>query len=704
MYQNFGGVIMTLQESNSDLLNEWDYEKNDLSPSDILISSHKKIWWKCFKGHSWCASVANRYRKKYGCPYCAGRLPVIGVEDLFSTNPELQESWDYDKNKLLNPKLLKANSEKKAWWICRQGHSWETKILNRANRGYGCPYCAGQRILKGYNDLQSQYEDIALEWNYEKNEIKPSEVSGRSNKKVWWKCSICGNSYIASIYNRTYNNSGCPKCNLRNKTSFPEQTVFFYIKQKYPDAINGYREEALNKMELDIYIPSLKIGIEYDGLRWHSGKNCTKRDNEKYNLCKQLGIKLVRIEETDEIRNNADLEIHVSPDYNEEMFSKLFSELNVILKSSIIPNIEKDRINIIKQYRYDLKNKSLELIYPDIAKEWDYKSNMGLTPSMFSPGSNEKVWWICSLGHRYSSSIVNRVKLPVACPICTGKQVLVGFNDLASHDEKIASEWDYDLNGNLKPTDVTWGSGKKVWWKCPKGHPSYQSRIYSRTGKGKSGCPVCSESKVLVGVNDFATCCKELLSEWDYNKNNINPNNILPGSNYYAWWICSNGHSWQEKVGVRNRGNRGCPYCSHHRVIVGVSDLKTQFPQIAAEWNYQRNGELRPEQFLPNSSKKVWWKCVKGHEWKSIIAARQVNGCPYCSGRYAIQGKTDLKSNYPEDALDWDYNKNVELYPENYKPKSHKKVFWKCHLCGHEWEQRICDKVKSNRRCPSCKR
>lgn len=104
---------MTLEESDSKLLDEWDYEKNDLSPSDISASSHQKIWWKCSSGHSWSATVANRYKKNQGCPYCSRRLPVIGIDDLFSTNPELKNSWDFRKNKSLNPELLKAGSEKR---------------------------------------------------------------------------------------------------------------------------------------------------------------------------------------------------------------------------------------------------------------------------------------------------------------------------------------------------------------------------------------------------------------------------------------------------------------------------------------------------------------------------------------------------------------------------------------------------------------
>ena len=607
-------IILTLKESGSKLLIEWDYEKNDISPADVFTASHRKVWWKCSKGHSWSASVANRYRKEYGCPYCSGRLPVVGIDDLFSTNPELKDSWDYDKNKWLDPKVFKAGSEKKVWWICLNGHSWETKIFYRAKRGHGCPYCAGQVVEKGFNDLEKQFGNIVSEWDYSKNDTLPSEVSSKTNKRVWWKCSICGNSYMASIYNRTHNNSGCPKCNARNRTSFPEQAIFFYVKKVYPDTINCYREGLPNRMEFDIFIPSLRIAIEYDGKKWHAGKSSKERDKRKYEFCRKSGIKLVRIKESIDSENNADIGIYVSSKYNQEMFENLFSQLNIILNCSIVPKLEKDRNDIRKQYIYALKDNSLEKLYPDLASEWDYEVNKDMLPSMFSPGSNEKVGWICPYGHHYFTSIVTRVKLSVSCPICDGKKVLVGFNDLASHNQDIALQWDYELNGDLKPTDVTWGSGRKVWWKCPQGHPSYQSRIYSRTGKEKTGCPICSNNKVLIGVNDFATCCKELLSEWDYEKNKINPNSILPGSNYSAWWICPKGHSWQEKVSVRKNGKRGCPYCSSHRVIIGETDLKTQFPEIADEWNYERNGELNPQQFLPNSNKAVWWRCKRGHE------------------------------------------------------------------------------------------
>ena len=47
---------------------------------------------------------------------------------------------------------------------------------------------------------------------------------------------------------------------------------------------------------------------------------------------------------------------------------------------------------------------------------------------------------------------------------------------------------------------------------------------------------------------------------------------------------------------------------------------------LAAEWNYEKNGSLTPEMVLPYSHKKVWWKCEKGHSWRTAIYSRKSHG------------------------------------------------------------------------------
>lgn len=77
---------------------------------------------------------------------------------------------------------------------------------------------------------------------------------------------------------------------------------------------------------------------------------------------------------------------------------------------------------------------------------------------------------------------------------------------------------------------------------------------------------------------------------------------------------------------------------------MGYNDLATINPTLAKEWNYKKNGDLKPNMVKPNSDKKVWWKCVKGHEWEAIISSRNKgNGCPICA--------RELQTSFPEQAI-----------------------------------------------------
>ena len=181
----------------------------------LPANSNLKVWWICKKGHSWEAIVESR-ATGCGCPYCAGRLAIPGVNDLSTTNPELANEWDFSKNKKLSPKDVMANSHNKVWWKCAKGHCWEAAIYARKN-GNGCPYCSGKIAITGINDLSTLRPDVVKEWNYQRNTITPEKITVSSGRKVWWKCSR-GHEWQTSIANRTLHNSGCPSCNRCKRT------------------------------------------------------------------------------------------------------------------------------------------------------------------------------------------------------------------------------------------------------------------------------------------------------------------------------------------------------------------------------------------------------------------------------------------------------------------------------------------------------
>lgn len=81
--------------------------------------------------------------------------------------------------------------------------------------------------------------------------------------------------------------------------------------------------------------------------------------------------------------------------------------------------------------------------FPDLAKQWDYERNEGLTPDTIAAYSNKKVWWICPICHHsYQKKVGNRTcpsKRAVEsekCPICLGRVIVPGFNSLKAKTPK----------------------------------------------------------------------------------------------------------------------------------------------------------------------------------------------------------------------------------------------------------------------------
>ena len=703
---------------------------------------------------------------------------------LFEEFPNLIEEWDYQKNKV-SPTNIHCGSAKKVWWKCKKcGFSWETAIRYRTKRNGGCPVCSGKRCGTGINDLQTLYPEISKEFYEEKNECKACEVAAHTAKKYWWICSICGKEYYTSVSNRTgKNKTNCPYCRKEKHTSFPEQCIYYYIKQCFPNAINSYKIKSCT--EIDIFIPELNIGIEYDGVAWH--KNIQK-DEKKDQLCIEKNIMLIRIREKGLPELKTSCCYFVTPNEIKELETTITfiikEKLHITAPQNI--DIQRDYIEIYSQYITLKREKSLaclnpELIeewdferngnltpekvttgsgikvwwnckkcglkfqaviydrarcqygcpkcsrevahekymqqvlkkaktlqeeFPEIAKEWNYERNKKLTPDTVASRSSQKVWWCCQkYHHEFQTIISNRTTKGVNCPYCSNKRVLTGFNDLATTNPELLEEWDWEKNSKITPYSVTAGSGKKVWWKCKKCEFSWQSIIADRK---KQGCPYCVNKKVKAGFNDLATTNPELLEEWDFQKNNLLPTEVTFGSRKLVWWLCRIGHSYQKVISKKKKDN--CPYCNNQIVLKGFNDLQTKCPEIALDWNQERNKEITPDNILFCSSKKVWWKCqCCGYEWQADLYRRiHGSGCQKCSVQKRVQTRKEnlpfektLAYRFPEIAKEWNFEKNIDTIPEKVSFGSDKKVWWTCSICHYEWIATIGSRTRGTG-CPVC--
>lgn len=485
---------------------EWEREKNaPLVPEHVSPKSQKKVWWKCKNGHSWEQKINLRVEcKGVGCPYCGGRKVWKGFNDLATLHPELAEEWDGTANGNWKPSDFLSNSHENVHWICKRGHHWEAKIFERVG-GKNCTICSGRKIVAGINDFASVNPDLCADWDYDcKTNPDPTAVSPSNGRQVQWKCHICGYIWNERIQDRVRRRTPCAKC---------EKKIL----------ISGVND--------------------------------------------------------------------------------LYSQ------------------------------------YPEIAAEWDAVANGDTTPSAVKYNARTRAHWKCARGHTWTARIFDRIYHKTGCPYCNGQRVIPGETDLRSRYPELAAQWDERRNGDLTPDQIPSHFNQKVWWKCGRCGEAWQESPDVRISK-RTGCPYCAGSQAIPSKTSFAAQYPELLPEWDYDenrKNGIDPDRIMPKSNRSVGWRCEKGHKWNATVKSRTLMKSGCPYCSGRLPVVGENDLATCYPYLMSEWDYDKN-ELGPENYTTHSGREVYWRCENGHSWKAKICYRVMGkkGCLQCrrKGKY----------------------------------------------------------------------
>ena len=319
----------------------------------------------------------------------------------------------------------------------------------------------------------------------------------------------------------------------------------------------------------------------------------------------------------------------------------------------------------------------LESKFPEVSVQ-----AFGWDPSTISASSAKEMQWKCPLGHIYQARVYSRTGLnPTGCSICSNREVLAGFNDLASTHPQFALqayEWD--------PTQVSAGMAAKKKWKCANGH-IYEAAIYVVTSG--HGCGVCANLVIQDGINDLATTHPELSKfavGWDPSKTHSGSGNIVE-------WKCQQGHTFKASILNRAQKGTGCSVCNNKTVQVGFNDLSTTHPLLAL----QANG-WDPTTRTAESHLKASWKCERGHEWLALINSRsRGRSCPICSNQKTIAGINDLKTTHPQIAIQaygWD--------PSIVNAGSHVKKDWICSL-GHIWDAAIFTRMRGpGQGCPIC--
>jgi hypothetical protein len=272
---------------------------------------------------------------------------------------------------------------------------------------------------------------------------------------------------------------------------------------------------------------------------------------------------------------------------------------------------------------------------PDIAAEWAYDLNAPLSPEHFRHKSCKKVWWRCSEGHTWKTTINIRTQQGTGCPACPRPFIKVtDERNLAEIHPDVAKEWHPARNGDLRPADLRPKSNLKIWWQCTNGH-EWLASVNSRAAG--TGCPYCY-GRYASKTNNLARKYPELLNEWDYEKNvGLNPSDFTPHVGKKVWWQCKKGHGWQATIYNRVNNKSGCPTCvQENNRRYSIKDL-----QAIAD---KRGGKCLSENFT-SVRKRLKFCCSEGHVWETRADTILYTDkwCPVC-GR-SRKNKNSTKTN-----------------------------------------------------------
>jgi len=302
-----------LLTTHPDVAAEWHPTKNlPLLPTQVLSGSSNRVWWKCKKaGHEWQAAISHRTsaRDQSGCPQCSGRVTIVGETDLPTTHPEIARYWHSTKNGDLKVEQVSAGSNKKVWWLAPCNHEWDDTVNHITARGLNCPYCSNRRVLIGFNDFATTHPIIALQLHPTKNgDVKATDFTAGHDKSLWWVCDKSSeHEWEAAPYTRKAGH-GCPVCWSEVIVSKAEHELYDFLTKLGFTVEQSNRKALGNGQEIDLYVPAMKFGVEFNGLYWHSDAKGKGKDyhQAKYLTAQKAGIELIQIWE-DDWRDKEDL-------------------------------------------------------------------------------------------------------------------------------------------------------------------------------------------------------------------------------------------------------------------------------------------------------------------------------------------------------------------------------------------------------------
>ena len=292
---------------------------------------------------------------------------------------------------------------------------------------------------------------------------------------------------------------------------------------------------------------------------------------------------------------------------------------------------------------------------------------------------------------------------------CAKGDDLTTKRKLSETHPHLAEEFDMQRNAPLTPDAVTFGSIKKIHWRCSICSNSWSATPNNRTSNAR-GCPACAGQAIHSdGRNSMRSTHPHLVEEFDMERNApFTPDTVMAGTSRRLHWICSGcSHEWIAVGSSRSKG-RGCPACSGNVLHSdGRNSMRNTHPHLSTEFDIERNAPLTPDTIKAGTHRKLHWICSEcSNNWVAGGNSRTAEhtGCPACSGNEVhSDGRNSMRNTHTHLASEFDMERNAPLTPETVKAGTNKKLHWICKTCSHEWVTSGNHRSGSHKTgCPAC--
>jgi hypothetical protein len=366
-------------------------------------------------------------------------------------------------------------------------------LFTKAELGPAQPRVIAEDVVIGRGlhsrSLEAVAPDVAAQWDAAKNGAPAlTDVTGKSNKKFWFKCDAGpDHEWESTLGNRMFNGQGCPCC-------------------------SGRKLSVTN---------SLATVAPEVAAQWHATKNgdTTPADvvagsDKKYWFTCDAG-----------------------PDHEWE--SALGDRVS---GGQGCPCCAGKKVSVTN---------SLATVAPEVAAQWHATKNGDTTPADVVANTNKKYWFTCDVGpdHEWEATLTSRVSLGRGCPCCSvPAQKLSVTNSLATVAPEVAAQWHATKNGDTTPADVTANANKKYWFKCDAGPDHEWEAMLGNRVNGGQGCACCAGKKVSV-TNSLASLKPVAAAMWDHEANSpLTPSCVVAGSTKVFGFVDGGGRPFERAL------------------------------------------------------------------------------------------------------------------------------------------------------------